>query len=790
MNAHRHLDLRRRPARRGARLPRADSPPATELIIVGASRGAADDLARAIARQAGRDVRHHALQPDRARGAGGRGASGRRAARARHAGRRGSDGRARGVRRARRRASSRTSSRSRGCRDFPKALARTLHELRLAGVRTADRSSDAERRREPGDIGSRCSRASRRSSIASASTIARRCSAWRPTACRAGQVRWATLPIAAARRPARLARRAGVRRGADRRSRPTCWPPCPTATTCALDALRALGGDEFRSRDFRCRDVRRQIWLVCAATSFRPSGRRERERAGDVVLFSAPGEGREAVEIVRRVLDEAGRGVPFDEMAVFLRTPQQYLGLLEHACARGGVPVYFDRGTRRPDPAGRAFVALLSCAVDGLSAKRFDEYLSLGQVPQVDRHGARRRPVVTPLDEVFADEDGAADRAASDDRRADPAIGAADPTIDSDDDAIVAGTLRSPWKWEELIVESAVVGGRTRDDGKARWRRRLDGLAADFSFRIDELKRDEPESARIARFERDLQEPRAPARSSRCRSSTRWPSGPTQATWGEWLERFSALAARALRRPDARAADARRSAADGRRRSGDARGSARRAARSAGHARLGAAGAALRPPVRRHAASGARPIVPRRVRARAWPSAWSRSGRARIRCCSTTAAARSIAALVGQDERSGAERLLLKLAIGAATRAAVSVVSAARRRRNAGARAVVLRARRDARDHRPRAGSPRAGRRRRPKRRGASLAWPAPKDPGSRDRRSRARPRGPQAAARRARSGDGQGPRALSARAERVAAALGDQPLGARARRRGRRATA
>ena len=132
-----------------------------------------------------------------------------------------------------------------------------------------------------------------------------------------------------------------------------------------------------------------------------------RERAGDVRLFSAPGEGREAVEIVRRVLDEAARGVPFDEMAVFLRTPQQYLGLLEHACARGGVPVYFDRGTRRPDPAGRAFVALLSCAVDGLSAKRFDEYLSLGQVPQARRRDGARRdqpgPIAAvPRDEVFA----------------------------------------------------------------------------------------------------------------------------------------------------------------------------------------------------------------------------------------------------------------------------------------------------------------------------------------------------------------------------------------------------
>src|SRR4029079_7901627 len=119
----------------------------------------------------------------------------------------------------------------------------------------------------------------------------------------------------------------------------------------------------------------------------------ERQRAGDVTLFSAPGEGREAVEIIRRVLDEAERGVPFDEMAVVLRAPRQYLGLLEHASARGGVPMYFDRGTRRPDPAGRAFVALLSCAVERLSAKRFDEYLSLGQVPRQQASPGRPDPV-------------------------------------------------------------------------------------------------------------------------------------------------------------------------------------------------------------------------------------------------------------------------------------------------------------------------------------------------------------------------------------------------------------
>jgi hypothetical protein len=214
----------------------------------------------------------------------------------------------------------------------------------------------------------------------------------------------------------------------------------------------------------------------------------QRVRAGDVVLFSAPGEGREAVEIVRYVLDEADRGVPFDEMAVLLRTPEPYVDLLEHACARAQIPVFFDRGTRRPDPSGRAFVALMSCAVEGLSARRFDEYLSLGQVPA----SLGRVSPVSRVRQVGPDDD--------DGGGAPPAFN----EVDSDDEAVVAGTLRSPWKWEELIVESAVVGGRDRADGRKRWRRRLDGLAGDYRFRLEELQREDPDSARIAGLQRDL----------------------------------------------------------------------------------------------------------------------------------------------------------------------------------------------------------------------------------------------------------------------------------------------
>src|SRR5206468_4666537 len=84
------------------------------------------------------------------------------------------------------------------------------------------------------------------------------------------------------------------------------------------------------------------------------------------------------------ILKEARRGVRFDEMAIFVRSPHSYFGLLEHALRRASVPAWFDRGTRRPHPAGRAFLALVACAAEHLSAARFAEYLSLGQVPQLD----------------------------------------------------------------------------------------------------------------------------------------------------------------------------------------------------------------------------------------------------------------------------------------------------------------------------------------------------------------------------------------------------------------------
>jgi ATP-dependent helicase/nuclease subunit B len=99
-------------------------------------------------------------------------------------------------------------------------------------------------------------------------------------------------------------------------------------------------------------------------------------------LFSAPGPALEAVEIARILRDAARDGMPFDAMAILMRRPGHYQQVMEEALRRARIPAYFTRGTRRPDAAGRAFLSLLHCAQEDLPASRFAEYLSLGQVPE------------------------------------------------------------------------------------------------------------------------------------------------------------------------------------------------------------------------------------------------------------------------------------------------------------------------------------------------------------------------------------------------------------------------
>jgi CRISPR/Cas system-associated exonuclease Cas4 (RecB family) len=231
-------------------------------------------------------------------------------------------------------------------------------------------------------------------------------------------------------------------------------------------------------------------------------------------FFSAPGEGLECVEIARRMLLLTSEGFPFDRMAILLRSPERYQPLVEEALRRAGIPGYYSRGSARPDPAGRAFLALLACAAEGCTASRFAEYLSLGQAP------AEKPDVdwMAPEADEFGD--------------------IAEPSPPAPERAEKSGLPH--FAWEKLLVDAAVVGGRDR------WRRRLRGLEQELRLRLVEMDGDEAQTARIERqldtlleleqFALPLIETLAAL--------------PERALWGEWIERLGDVARTALRTPE------------------------------------------------------------------------------------------------------------------------------------------------------------------------------------------------------------------------------------------------
>lgn len=238
---------------------------------------------------------------------------------------------------------------------------------------------------------------------------------------------------------------------------------------------------------------------------------------GALEMFSAPGEGLEAVEIARRILRLARQGTRFDQMAVLLRSPERYQPMIDDALRRARIPAYFSRGTTRPDPGGRAFLALLACAAEKCSASRFAEYLSLGQIP--------------PAGEVFQTWIGA------DDEMFPQPDAAPDAPADTDE----ARVVRAPAGWEKLLVDAAVIGGRDR------WRRRLRGLENEFELRLKTLEReDDPRRDSLRRQLDQLRELEHFA----LPLIDQLDALPRSAHWKDWMEHLSKLARLALRRPE------------------------------------------------------------------------------------------------------------------------------------------------------------------------------------------------------------------------------------------------
>ncbi|HVS65515.1 MAG TPA: PD-(D/E)XK nuclease family protein [Thermoanaerobaculia bacterium] len=315
---------------------------------------------------------------------------------------------------------------------------------------------------------------------------------------------------------------ASLLRALARASGPVLWT-LPRGDTRAAELAQEILGVEPRALDEaapanRLERVQHRVFIDGAEEPL--AG--EDPGSVELLFFSAAGEGMECVEIARRIRDLAAAGVRYDQMAIALRQPTAYLPLVEDALRRAGIEGHFARGSARPHPAGRAFLSLIACALEDLSASRFAEYLSLGEVPELEEDATprpREVPFVEPDDDqlmLFADPAEAVEAEAP------------------------AGVLPTPMHWERLLVDAAVVGGADR------WRRRLAGLEAELERRVREVGDEEP--SRRAAIERDLE---------RLRRLRRFALPviealavlPQSATWGRWLESLEELATLVLRRP-------------------------------------------------------------------------------------------------------------------------------------------------------------------------------------------------------------------------------------------------
>jgi ATP-dependent helicase/nuclease subunit B len=262
---------------------------------------------------------------------------------------------------------------------------------------------------------------------------------------------------------------------------------------------------------------------------FKESAPSPRALDASLSLASWPGEARECVEIARRIQEQAAHGVPFDRMAVFLRTPSQYRAHLEEALRRACIPAWFARGSTRPDPAGRALLALLACATESLSARRFAEYLSLSQVPDP---GSEEKDTWAPPEED--------DLLPRELKREAAQENVAPETMDLNPDAsALEGTLRAPWRWERLIVDAAVIGGVDR------WRRRLKGLKEELAVRLEELDEEGAQAEALTRAAENLDR----LESFALPLVEQLAALPSATSWGEWLTALRKLALAAVREP-------------------------------------------------------------------------------------------------------------------------------------------------------------------------------------------------------------------------------------------------
>jgi ATP-dependent helicase/DNAse subunit B len=384
-------------------------------------------------------------------------------------------------------------------RGFARALARTLGELRLARVEPASLQKTGAPGEDLARLLTRYAAELEARSLADLSRVFE-------LAGNAKSHRWLGLPLLFLDTPLdSYAHREFFRCIAEQAPAVLA---AATANVQEVEEILYLSAEDLDAREpaSSLEHLRRYLFAVS------PPRYVDADRAFDV--FSAPGEALEAVEIARRILRFADEGVPFDRMAILLRSPERYQPVIEDALRRAKIPAYFSRGTARPDPGGRAFLALLACAAEKCPASRFAEYLSLGQVPEQ----------VSPADWIGPDDELLS-------------VGPSEPAAAGNNEK------PAPSAWEKLLVDAAVIGGRDR------WARRLHGLEREFELRLAALEREDDETSR-QHLARQLDQLRQFEQFALPLIET-LDALPVTALWGEWLESLGFLARRALRNPEA-----------------------------------------------------------------------------------------------------------------------------------------------------------------------------------------------------------------------------------------------
>ena len=270
------------------------------------------------------------------------------------------------------------------------------------------------------------------------------------------------------------------------------------------EAVRTFGAREFAplatGAETRRESAAEHSALVSAQRHLFGTRRPERTPDRDsLVVLGAPGAAAEALECARFFLIEATAGTPFDRMALLLPEPQLQAAAVREAFERAGIPVFFEVGARTPHPAGRAFLLLLDCALEDLSATRFAEYLSLGETPTA------------------------------------PATG---PGNGRKGEEGARSAFVAPRRWERLLFDSEVIGGFER------WERRLSLFAHQLAAREEAA----PEGSARRRIHRQRQDMEG-LRSTALPLIRKLARLPATADWGSWGKRLKELAGAALVHP-------------------------------------------------------------------------------------------------------------------------------------------------------------------------------------------------------------------------------------------------